>query len=139
MGLNQQALRAKLSLLLLAGLARPEVDAWIETWPSIRNDFAADSEACSSFWSSAAALRARLPTKPARNTDQSTAAALIHRAERDLRDLFLNSHAEVLYDNLTASRERSFFASMSLSRGRPMPFTGWSPTRMPWQSNGRSY
>jgi (3,5-dihydroxyphenyl)acetyl-CoA 1,2-dioxygenase len=106
MGLNQQALRAKLGSLLLAGLPRPDLDTWIESWPSIRNDFAADSEACSSFWSSAAALRARLPTKPARNTDQSTAAALIHRAERDLRDLFLNSHAEVLYDNLTASRAK---------------------------------
>src|SRR5215471_6682483 len=106
MGFNQQALQAKLGSLPLAGLPRPEVDAWIETWPSIRNDFAADREACSSFWSLAAALRARLPTRPTRNTDQSTAAALIHRAERDLRDLFLNAHAEVLYDNLTVSRTK---------------------------------
>ena len=106
MGLTQQTLQAKLGSLLLAGLPRAEVDIWMETWPTIRNDFAADSEACSSFWSLAAALRARLPTKPARNTDQSRAAALIHRAERDLRDLFLNSHAEVLYDHLTVSRAK---------------------------------
>jgi (3,5-dihydroxyphenyl)acetyl-CoA 1,2-dioxygenase len=106
MGFNQQALRASLGPLLLAGLPRPQVDTWIETWPSPRNDFAADREACSSFWSLAAALRARLPTRPVRNTDQSTAAALIHRAERDLRELFLNAHAEVLYDNLTVSRTK---------------------------------
>ena len=106
MGPNQQALRAKLGSLPLAGLPRPEVDTWMETWPSIRNDFTADSEACSSFWSLAAALRARLPTRPARNTDQSAAAALIHRAERDLRDLFLKAHTEVLYDNLTVSRAK---------------------------------
>jgi hypothetical protein len=103
MGVYQQALRAKLGSLLLAGLPQPEVDTWIETWPPMRNDFAIDSEACSSFWSLAGALRARLPAKPARNTDQSMAATLIHRAERDLRDLFLNSHAQVLYDNLTIS------------------------------------
>ena len=106
MGLNQQALRASLGSLLLAGLPRPLVATWIETWPSLRNDFAADREACSSFWSQAVALRARLPTRPARNADQSTAAALIHRAERDLRERFLNAHVEVLYDNLTASRTK---------------------------------
>lgn len=106
MGLHQQALRENLGSLLLAGLPRAQVDSWIESWPSIRNDFAADSEACSSFWSLAAALRARLPAKPARNKDQSAAAALIHRAERDLRDRFLNSHVEVLYDNLTLSRAK---------------------------------
>ena len=106
MGLNKTALQAKLSSLLLAGLPRLEVDDWIEAWPCIRNDFAADSRACSAFWSLGAALRARLPRKPARNTDQSTAAVVIHRAERDLRDLFLSSHAEVLYGNLTASKTK---------------------------------
>jgi thioesterase DpgC len=103
MGLNQMALQAKQASLLLVGLPRQEVDAWIEAWPCIQNDFAADSKACSAFWSLGAGLRRRLPNKPARTTDQSTAAALIHRAERDLRELFLSSYVEELYRHLTTS------------------------------------
>lgn len=33
MGLNKTALQAKLGSLLLAGLARLEIDGWIEAWP----------------------------------------------------------------------------------------------------------
>jgi thioesterase DpgC len=92
------------ALLERAGLASCEVSAWLDALPEIRKDFRLDSAACSKFWSMGKRLRGQLPGKAARNPDESLASDAIHCKERALRDLFLASHIEKVYDVLTKAR-----------------------------------
>ncbi len=90
------------SALEKAGLAAGEAQAWLAALPEPRNDFGADSRACSQFWVLGEKLRAQLPTRTARNAAQAAASALIHGKERELRDRFLNRHSQEVYARLTA-------------------------------------
>src|SRR5262245_25284753 len=90
------------TLLDRAGLASGEVSAWLAL-PELRNDFNADSRACSDFWGLGQRLRAQLPKRPARDPNHTAACELLHRKERDLRERFLGLHVEELYAKLTRS------------------------------------
>jgi thioesterase DpgC len=82
------------------------VIAWLNALPQIGKDFRSDSAACLKFWSMGKALRGQLPGKAGRSPDEALASEAIHRRERELRDLFLATHVEELYDRLTGKRSR---------------------------------
>jgi (3,5-dihydroxyphenyl)acetyl-CoA 1,2-dioxygenase len=73
--------------------------------PKIRGSFAADSAACQKFWRAGERLLAQLPPKASRNTEQDKAVRVIQTTQRTLRDRFLETHAETLYDKLTNKRK----------------------------------
>ncbi|HMG59965.1 MAG TPA: hypothetical protein VK583_09565, partial [Burkholderiales bacterium] len=75
-----------------------------EAPPQDTGDFAADCARYSRFWESSAARLARLPAKPARNTDEAQAAEQIKQAARDARARFLSAHVEGVFDRLTQKR-----------------------------------
>lgn len=94
------------ALLEKAGLASDEVNAWLSAVPELRDDFSSDTAVCSSWWTLGERLRAKLPKRAARDRNAAAASDLIHNKERDLRERFLRSHIETLYDKLTASRSK---------------------------------
>jgi enoyl-CoA hydratase/carnithine racemase len=98
--------RAEGSTLEKAGLCAGEAIAWLAALPELRNDFGADSQACSQFWRLAEKLRAQLSNRTARNADEAAAGALIQARERELRDRFLSRHAAELYARLTGGGRR---------------------------------
>ena len=91
------------ALLKTAGLAATDAGAWLRAFPKIRGQFSADAAAASKFWRLSEKLRARLPAKPARNSDQGAASDFIHSTERNLREAFLAAHVEKLYGKLTSN------------------------------------
>jgi thioesterase DpgC len=95
---------SSLACLTAAGLPGGDVEAWSQ--PSAASDFAGDSRAFSAFWRGGAALLARLPVKPKRNSAEQAAAELIKQRARQARVHFLQAHAEALYDSLTGNRSR---------------------------------
>src|SRR5262245_30717670 len=54
------------NLLEKAGLATVDVSAWLAARHELRNDFGADSRACSDYWDLGQKLRAQLPKRAAR-------------------------------------------------------------------------
>src|SRR5262245_47299628 len=70
------------SVLEKAGLAAGEARAWLAALPELRDDFGADSWACSQLWGLGGRLRAQLPRRTARNAAQAAAGALLHGKER---------------------------------------------------------
>ncbi|MBV9968888.1 MAG: enoyl-CoA hydratase/isomerase family protein [Xanthobacteraceae bacterium] len=94
------------AVLARAGIAPEAAAAFLESPPRINGDFAADCAAFSPYWTQAAALRAGLPPKRARNADQAAACALILDAAREAREDFLARHVENLYRKLTGSFTR---------------------------------
>jgi (3,5-dihydroxyphenyl)acetyl-CoA 1,2-dioxygenase len=90
--------RARLSA---AGLPDDIVNAWLAVPPCVSGDFKQDSASFSEFWKRGAHLVAALPKKPARNSDQQRAAALIFEICRDVRDELLLHHVEEVYRVLT--------------------------------------
>jgi enoyl-CoA hydratase/carnithine racemase len=94
------------SVVERAGIPSKVADAWLNAMPRIRNNFRADSAACSKFWTDGAQLLARLPAKPKRGPDHIATAAAMHVYARDLRDRFLSAHATTIYDRLTSSRQK---------------------------------
>jgi (3,5-dihydroxyphenyl)acetyl-CoA 1,2-dioxygenase len=94
------------ALLEQAGLASGDVSAWLAAYPELRNDFSADSWACSNWWALSERLRTRLPKRAAREVNVIAASELIHAKERALREQFLSIHLEALYDELTARRSK---------------------------------
>jgi (3,5-dihydroxyphenyl)acetyl-CoA 1,2-dioxygenase len=87
--------------LVRGGIAPAAYAAFLEARPRASGDFAADCAAFSAYWQLAAALRATLPAKLARNADQATACDLILREARVAREHFLARHVEALYRKLT--------------------------------------
>jgi len=98
--LNGQALLEK------AGFAAGDIRAWLNACPRLDNNFDRDATACSKFWNQSQRLRAQLPDKAQRNPSSNAANELVHRHERDLRERFLDRHAEELYNRLTARRTK---------------------------------
>src|SRR5262245_46326673 len=90
------------TLLEGAGLTSGEVSAWLPL-PELRDDFNADSRACSDFWDLGQRLRTQLPKRPARDPNHAAACELLRRKERDLRERFLSLHVGELYAKLTRS------------------------------------
>jgi thioesterase DpgC len=69
-------------------------------------DFAGDCARYSRYWESAAARLAKLPPKPARNSEEAQSAENIKREARAARGRFLAAHAGAVYDRLTRNRSR---------------------------------
>jgi thioesterase DpgC len=110
-----------------AGIPPKVADAWLDTMPRIRNNFRADSAACSKYWAAGAKLLARLPTKPKRDGDQIATASFIRLYERDLRERFLAAHAATIYDRLTNNR-RTFLRASELVLAAAKLVPGLTPT-----------
>ena len=94
------------ALLEKSGLPSADAIAWLAALPQLRNEFASDARACSSFWELGRKLRRQLPTRTARSPDHAAAAALILRKERDLRERFLSLHVDELYARLTGGKAK---------------------------------
>src|SRR5215510_9296353 len=62
------------NLLEKAGLATVDVSAWLAARHELRNDFGADSRACSDYWDLGQKLRAQLPKRAARNPNDTAAS-----------------------------------------------------------------
>jgi enoyl-CoA hydratase/carnithine racemase len=90
------------AILERAGFSPDDATAWCVAHPELRDDFGFDSAASTRFWDLSQRLRARLPARTAREADGAAASALLHRAERNLRERFLDIHVEELYGKLTA-------------------------------------
>ena len=74
------------ALLARAGIAQGATAAFLKSRPCISGDFAADCATFSGYWQQAAALRATLPAKLARNAEQVAACDLICGEERTPRE-----------------------------------------------------
>src|SRR5262249_25114803 len=93
-------------LLRAAGLAQPEVNAWLAGMQTATSDYGNDSARYSKFWIRSNDLLGRLPAKPSRNAAEAKAAQVILSAGREHRERFLTAYAETLYDVLTNRRTR---------------------------------
>src|SRR5258706_10304472 len=89
-----------------AGIGNDAIEAWRTSAPLDTGDFTGDCARYAPFWAASAAMLARLPAKPARNTEQVDAAEHIKRVAREARTRFLSAHAGAVYDRLTRSRTR---------------------------------
>ena len=96
----------EIALLVRAGLAKWEVSSFLKTSPHVEGGFKRDTAAFSKFWRAGAALRKKLPAKPARDESQAAACALILAAERKARDDFMAAHCEKVYRRLTDDYRR---------------------------------
>jgi (3,5-dihydroxyphenyl)acetyl-CoA 1,2-dioxygenase len=103
---SQPADRDQAAVLARAGIAPGAAVAFLTSRPRVSGDFAVDGAAFSGYWQQAAALRATVPAKLARNADQAAACDLILRQEREAREVFLARHVEALYRKLTGGCSR---------------------------------
>jgi len=115
-------------LLARAGLAAADVAAWLAASPAASGDFRSDVERFSRYWQMGAALKERLPRKPARNAAEQDAAALILRLCRAARERFLAAHAGTVYAALTGDRTR-FLRVETLVEEAARAVPGLTPTR----------
>jgi thioesterase DpgC len=111
-----------------AGLAAPEVQAWIRDLPAASGDLAADNRRFGEFWRSTARLVACLPARAARRADQQAAAEQLFAVARDARERFLGVHARSVYDALTEQRAR-FLRADALCERAAIAFPGLVPDR----------
>jgi (3,5-dihydroxyphenyl)acetyl-CoA 1,2-dioxygenase len=107
MNCNTDAAANEKSLLEKAGFAADHASEWLAALPELGNDLSSDSAMCVKFWDLGQRLRAKLPRRIQRISNESVASDLIHRKERDLRERFLGLHVEALYGKLTASKSKS--------------------------------
>src|SRR6516162_9466655 len=98
--------RNESSLLEKAGFAADDVSEWFAALPELRKDLKSDSAMCVKFWDLAQRLRAKLPRRTQRTSNDAAASDVIHRKERDLRERFLGFHVEELYSKLTAAKSK---------------------------------
>ena len=90
--------------LAKAGLPDKAIAGWQESRPRFSDKLKRDAAAAQAYWSSGAALLAKLPKKSKRNVDQQAAAGAILGACRDVREGFLGKHADAIYRKLTSDR-----------------------------------
>jgi (3,5-dihydroxyphenyl)acetyl-CoA 1,2-dioxygenase len=102
----QAAVQSEAALLTRAGFPLDTAVAFLASSPRVAGDFQQDAAAFSKFWQTGAALRAKLPNKPARNDDQAVACDLILREEREARERFLSTHVGAVYRKLTKDHSR---------------------------------
>ena len=122
------AVAAADALLLQAGLAVDEVRAWRNAAPRGVADYATDCARYTLFWQAGHALRARLPEKPKRNSQESAAADEIQRQVREARRRFLEAHTDAVYERLTGGRSR-FVRVENLVYDAADLLPGLTPTR----------
>ena len=91
-------------LLRREGLAADACAAWLAATPAASGDFRRDADAFARFWRLGAALKDRLPPKPARSATEQAAAAFVMSAGRAARERFLGTHAGAVYRALTNDR-----------------------------------
>jgi len=96
-----QAVGEEAALLGSAGLHAEMVASWLKARPIVGRNFNRNAAAFSCYWRMSAELRAKLPTKPARNRAQAAAIGVIFQAERQAREQFLGAHVETIYRKLT--------------------------------------
>lgn len=96
-----QAVGEEAALLGSAGLPAETVASWLKARPKVGRNFKRNAITFSRFWRMSAELRAKLPTKPARDRAQAAAIDVIFQAERQARERFLGSHVETIYRKLT--------------------------------------
>ncbi len=94
-----QALRA-------AGISEEAIAEWLAAVPSGTGDYHADRRRYAQFWRTSAALIRRLPPKPERSSTEAEAAQSLLAASRDKREVFLATHCEALYGDLTHHHAR---------------------------------
>jgi (3,5-dihydroxyphenyl)acetyl-CoA 1,2-dioxygenase len=94
------------AVLARGGIAPAAAAAFLDAQPRVTSDFGADCAAFSLYWRQAAALRASLPAKLARNAGEAAACVLILREARKAREDFLAHHVETLYRKLTGGCSR---------------------------------
>jgi thioesterase DpgC len=116
------------ALLLRAGLAADVGAAWIAAAPAASGDFRRDADAFSRFWRMGAALKDRLPRKPARSETEQAAAAHILDVGRAARERFLGAHARAVYAALTSDRAK-FVRVEALIFDAAHAVPGLTPTR----------
>lgn len=95
-----------IALLVRAGLPQQDASSWLGSIPQVDENFERDAAAFTKFWRSGAALRNKLPAKPARNQNEAAACSLILAAERKARELFLAAHVDAVYRKLTGDCRR---------------------------------
>jgi (3,5-dihydroxyphenyl)acetyl-CoA 1,2-dioxygenase len=93
----------------------------------VRGDLAAARVALTRAAACADDLLAALPTAPERSADQRAAAASVLSATRALRCMFLDVHADAVYDELTQNRTRSLRLA-ELAGAAAAAFPGLVPT-----------
>jgi (3,5-dihydroxyphenyl)acetyl-CoA 1,2-dioxygenase len=123
----QAANKDEAAVLARAGIAPVAAATFVASRPRVSSGFAADCAAFSGYWQQAAALRAALPAKLARNTDQAAACDLILREEREAREGFLARHVEALYRKLTGDCSR-FVRAEDLVYAAATAVPGLTPT-----------
>jgi len=69
-------------------------------------DFELDCARYSRYWEAASTRLAKLPSKPARSTEQAGIAESIKSEAREARGRFLAAHADAVYDRITRNRSR---------------------------------
>ncbi len=128
MSARPQAAKAdEAAVLARAGIAPGAAATLLKSRPRDTGDFAADCAAFSGYWQQAAALRATLPAKLARNADQAAACDLILQQEREAREGFLARHVETLYAKLTGDCSR-FVRAEDLVYAAATAVPGLAPT-----------
>jgi thioesterase DpgC len=89
------------AILRAAGLPEAAGTEWTHAIPSATGAYRSDVEHYSRFWRLSAHLVGTLPAKPKRNEAERAAAAAVFLTARASRELFLQGHAEQIYDELT--------------------------------------
>jgi thioesterase DpgC len=82
------------------------VAAWAKAAPRRITSFAADARTFGAFWRQSSRLLATLPPPAKRQDRDRVAALIIQTAARRSRTVFLEAHADAVYDALTAKRSR---------------------------------
>jgi thioesterase DpgC len=115
------------SVLEQAGLAAETAADWLAIQPDLSGDYRLDAAAGSHFWLAGARLLAKLPPKPKRGAAEAAAADLITQTSRQMRDRFLDLHAETLYRTLT--QDYRSFVRVEQIAFEAAAVAGLTPTR----------
>ena len=128
MSARAQAVDADEAAVLARGSIAPAAAAaFLRARPRVSGDFGVDCAAFSLYWQQAAAMRASLPAKLARNAGQAAACDLILRQAREAREDFLTRHVETVYRKLTSDCSR-FVRAEDLVYEAATAFPGLTPT-----------
>src|SRR5262245_18794375 len=127
-GSDKDNATAVVAELCVAGLGESHVAEWAEAEPRGTTDYNADCQSYARFWARSADLISRLPRKPARDTAEANAAAVIFEHARRQRERFLAAHCETLYELITNARSR-FVRVEALVIEAAAAVPGLTPTR----------
>lgn len=96
--------------------------------PAFQSSLKIDTENLRSHVFEGESILAELPEKPLRTDAQQAVAVAVHRVSRCARTIFMEKHAKLVYDAITASRsEISELSDISFAASELFP--GLTPTR----------